>query len=105
MLMFDGIITQINLILQNTALQRDMESDSQSGSTLDIKIDRSGFQCDVTHQWIAQQRSALCLKTVDCHVLCLRHAILVWRTMVKVTLRHRRHYRDITSNNVKTHTH
>ena len=40
------------------------------------------FQCDVPHQWIAQQQvgpmSVYC-DGVGCHVLCLRHGIPVWQ--------------------------
>ena len=54
---------------------------SRSGVTQDIKLGSCVFQCDVPHQWIAQQQvdpvSVYC-DMVGCHVQHLRHGISVW---------------------------
>ena len=55
---------------------------SQSGLTQDIKMGSCAFQCDVTHQWIAQPQVdpvSLYCDGVGCHVMCLWHGISVWQ--------------------------
>ena len=70
---------------------------SRSGLTQDIKMGSCVFQCDVPHQWIAQQQvgpvSVYC-DGVGCHALCLRHGISVWQHITTATSRH---CRDMTS--------
>ena len=67
-----------------------------------IKVGSCLFQCNVSHQWIAQWQvspvSVYC-DGVGCHVLCLRHGIPVWQHIVQSTTATSR-YRirsDITS--------
>ena len=48
----------------------------------DIELGSCVFQCDVPHQWIAQQQvgpvSVYC-NGMGCHVLCLWHCTSVWQ--------------------------
>ena len=73
---------------------------SWSGLTQDIKMGSCVFQCDVPHQWIAQQQvgpvSVYC-DGVGCHVQCLRHGISVWQHIGQSTTATSRYRRDMTS--------
>ena len=73
---------------------------SRSGLTQDIKNGSCVFQCDVSHQWIAQRQvnlvSVYC-DGVGSHVLCLRHAIPVWQHIGQSTTATSRYRRDMTS--------
>ena len=73
---------------------------SQAGLTHDIKMGSCVFQCDVPHQWIAQQQvdpvSVYC-DWVECHVLCLRRGIPVWQHIGQSSTATSRHRRDMTS--------
>ena len=71
---------------------------SRSGLTQDIKMGSCVFQCDVPHQWISQRQvgpvSVYC-DGVGCHVLCLRHGILMWQHIGQSATVTSRHHRDI----------
>ena len=73
---------------------------SQLGLTQDIKIGSCVFQCDVTHQWIAQRQvspvSVYCDR-VGSHVLCLQHGIPVWQHIGQSTIAANRHRCNMTS--------
>ena len=61
---------------------------SWSDQTEEIKIGSCVFQCDVPHQWIAQQQvhpvSVYC-DGVACHVLCLQPDNPVWQHIGQLT--------------------
>ena len=67
-----------------------------------IKVGSCLFQCNVSHQWIAQWQvspvSVYC-DGVGCHVLCLRHGIniSVWQHIGQSTTATSRYSSDITS--------
>ena len=53
---------------------------SRLGLTQDFRFGSCVFQCDVPHQWIAQQVGLpLYCDEMGYNVLCLRHGIPVWQ--------------------------
>ena len=68
--------------------------------TQDIKMGSCVFQCDVSHQWIAQGQvgpvSVYC-DGVGFHVLCLWHGIPVWQHIGQSTTATSRHPLNMTS--------
>ena len=58
------------------------------------------FQCDVPRPWITQRQVGpvyVYCDGVECHVLCLRHGIIVWQHIGQSTTATSRHRRDMTS--------
>ena len=73
---------------------------SWPGLTQDIKMGSCEFQCDVPHQWIAQQQAgpvSVYCDGVGYRVLCLLHRIPMWQHIGQSTTATSRHRRDMTS--------
>ena len=73
---------------------------SRLGLTHDIKMGSYVFQCDIPHQWIAQQQ----IDPVSVYYdkwgvmsLCLQHDIPVWQHIGQSTTATSRHCHDMTS--------
>ena len=88
----------MKLIERSLVCVEDRGRISRSCVTQDIKMGSCVFQCDIQHQWIAQQQvgpvSVYC-DSVWCHVLGVRHGFPVWQHIGQSTTATSRHRRDM----------